>query len=59
MEIGLIFSDQILGGMPSKNLFTLVGNNEATLRTDIKDSKSLIDNDLKKLNDSFANSKQK
>ena len=59
MEIGLIFSDQILGGMPSKNLFTLVGNNEATLRTDINDSKSLIENDLKKLNDSFANSKKK
>lgn len=54
MEIGLIFSDHIAGGVPSKTLFTLVGKNTSALRTYINDTKELIDGDLKKLNDLFS-----
>lgn len=58
MEIGLIFSDQIDGGMPSKTLFTFVGNQSSALRTYISDRSNLIDQGLLDLNNMFAKNKK-
>lgn len=53
MEIGLVFSDEISGGMPSKALFTLVSNKRNDWMSYMKQYETKIDRSLKDLNESF------
>ncbi len=54
MEIGLVFSDQISDGIPSKALFTMVNNKKSDWMSYIKMYEKKIGNDLTALNGAFA-----
>lgn len=53
MEIGLVFSDQIAGGIPSKALFTMVNNRKSDWMSYMKTYEKKINSSLKELNESF------
>lgn len=52
-EIGLIYSDDINGGFPSKGLFTLVDNDISNWLTFVQGKLDIINGDIAKINSSF------
>ena len=52
-EIGLIYSDDINGGFPSKGLFTLVNNDISTWISYMSGKLDTINGDIEKINASF------
>ncbi len=53
MEIGLVFSDQIASGMPSKALFTMVNAGRSDWMSYMKTYENIVKRSLIELNDSF------